>query len=278
MKKILFFFILAGIFLCSCVSGPGKSDKEKADTPKVKTFKTVQTLDSIKKGDTVMIVLNGKKYQVTSVESEPEDESPAPGGKNMLKATKTNKPCDSESFDGSDRKAAKLSIAPGTATAYNTLADFILSLPSDAVMGALHISTGPTSNRVTKEKHNVHILKAFIYTYTHEGDEDYHVILGTTDQPNSAKFFNMEVSGLPASNSSAYAKLKSTRDAFTGFFNIKGCVSGYVPVFNPPVEVEVTGSIFFDALHYTDHTTIGPNGYHPSSYWEIHPATEIIFM
>jgi hypothetical protein len=206
-----------------------------------------------------------------------EEESSTPVGNNMLKASKPNKPCDSEFFDGSDRRAAKLSIAPGSAAIYSTLADFISTLPSDTEMGSLNIATGLTSKRVAKEKHNVHILKAFIYTYSRESDEDYHVILGTTDNKTTTTFFNMEISGLPASTSTAYAKLQATRDAFTGFFKIHGCVSAYVPVFNPPVEVEVTGSIFFDALHYTHHNTIGPKGYNPTSYWEIHPATEVKF-
>ena len=43
------------------------------------------------------------------------------------------------------------------------------------------------------------------------------MILGTTDNKSTTVFFNMEISGLPASNSKAYAKLKATRDAFTGF-------------------------------------------------------------
>jgi hypothetical protein len=192
-------------------------------------------------------------------------------------AVRPNQPCESETFDGSDRKVAKTSIAPGVFKDYSTLAEFILSLPGDDAMGAPHIATGSTSNRVAKEKHNVHILKAYIYTYTRESDEDYHVILGTTDKASTAKFFNMEVSGLPNTTASSYTKLKATRDAFTGFFNIHGCVSGYVPIFNPPVEVEVSGSIFFDALHYTHHNTIGPSGYHPASYWEIHPVTGIVF-
>jgi hypothetical protein len=277
MKQIIFLFFLVGIFLSSCASDPCKGNKDKTDTTKVKHKKTVQALDSIKKGDTVLIVLNGKTYEVAGIESEPEKETSTEAGNKMLKASKTNKPCESESFDGSDRKAAKLSIAPGRATSYNTLADFIQSLPADADMGNLNIPTGPTSNRVPKEKHNVHILKAYIYTYTRETDEDYHVILGTTDHKNTAVFFNMEISGLPPSNSTAYTKLKATRDAFTCFFKIHGCVYGYVPVFNPPVEAEVTGSIFFDALHYTHHNTIGPSGYHPTSYWEIHPATELKF-
>lgn len=277
MKQVIFLFLLAGIFLGSCAGDPCNNSKDKQDNTMVKPIKTVQTLDSIAMGDTVLIELNGKTYKVTGVEPGFEKDSTQEAGNDNLRASKKNKPCDSESFDGSDRKAAKLSIAPGSAATYNTLADFIQSLPADADMGNLNIPTGPTSNRVPKEKHNVHILKVYIYTYTRESDEDYHVILGTTDNKTTTVFFNMEISGLPASNSNSYAKLKSTRDAFTGFFKIHGCVYGYVPVFNPPVEVEVTGSIFFDALHYTHHNTIGPSGYHPTSYWEIHPATEIKF-
>ncbi len=277
MKMIILLFLLVGIFLGSCAGDSCKNNKDKTDATKLTPHKTVQDLDSIKNKDTVLIILNGKTYKVTGVEPGFEKDSTTEARNDNLRASKKNKPCDSESFDGSDRKAAKISIAPGNAITYNTLADFIRSLPADADMGNLNISAVPESKRVAKEKHNVHIIKAYLYTYTRESDEDYHVILGTTDNKTTAVFFNMEISGLPASNSAAYAKLKATRDAFTGFFKIHGCVYGYVPVFNPPVEVEVTGSIFFDALHYLHHNKIGPKGYHPTSYWEIHPATEIKF-
>jgi hypothetical protein len=277
MKKIIFLFVMAGIFLGSCASDPCKNIKDKGDTVKMKAYKTVQSLDSIRKSDTVLIVLNSKTYKVTGIEPRVEEESSTLPVNEMSKASKPNKPCDSELFDGVDRRAAKLSVAPGKSVTYNTLADLIPALPSDADMGSFNIATGLTSKRVAQEKKNVHILKAYIYTYSRESDEDYHVILGTTDNKTTAVFFNMEISGLPASTATAYAKLKATRDAFTGFFGIHGCVSSYVPVFSPPVEVEVTGSVFFDALHYTHHNIIGPKGYNPTSYWEIHPATEIRF-
>ena len=48
MKQTIFFFLLAGIFLGSCASDPCKNKKDKADTVKVKPYKTVQNLDSIK--------------------------------------------------------------------------------------------------------------------------------------------------------------------------------------------------------------------------------------
>jgi len=277
MKQVTTLFLLAGLFLGSCASDPCKSNKDKADTLKVKPLKTVKSLDSIKKADTLLIVLNGKKYKVTGVEPGFEKDSSSESGARMATASHPNKPCDSETFDGNDRKAAKTSISPGKATTYATLAEFMQSLPADADMGKLNIATGPTSKRVAQEKHNVHIMKAYIYTYSRESDEDYHVILGSTENKTTALFFNIEISGLPASNSAAYTKLKSVRDSFTAFFNIQDCASGYVPIFYPPVEVEVTGSIFFDALHYSHHNTIGPKGYNPTSYWEIHPATEIKF-
>jgi hypothetical protein len=274
MKRTIYLFLLAGIFFSSCASDPCK---DKTVSHQVRIYKTVQKMDSIKAGDTAVIELNGRSYQVTNVETPLETEEPVAGKSTTPKVATPNKPCDSEFFDGSDRMAAKTSVVKGKPKTYNTLADFISTLPADAEMGALNIPTGPTSNRVAKEKHNVHILKAYIYAYSRESDEDYHVILGTTDHKSTSKFFNMEVSGLPPETSTAYDVLKSVRDAFTSYLKIDKCISGYRLFTDKPREVEVTGSIFFDVLHYTNHATIGPDGCRPASYWEIHPATEIIF-
>lgn len=77
--------------------------------------------------------------------------------------TGANKACESEKFDGSDRKAAKISVAKAKVENFNTLTDFIQTLPADDDMGKNHvppIGTGPTSARVKEEQRNVHIKNA----------------------------------------------------------------------------------------------------------------------
>ena len=242
-------------------------------------IKKVTTLDSLKKGDTVLITLNGKQVKVISRESVLENEqgeNTATG--NNLTVVSPNKPCEGETFDGTDRKAAKTSIATTKIVDYNTLDELIATLPLDATMGGLNISTTATSKRVAQENKNVHVKTVWIYTYKRESDEDYHVIIGSSSDKTKAVFFNMEISGLPTSKGKTYAKLDTTRIAFTKHFNIVHCASDYAPEFLDPVPVEITGSLFFDMLHYTGKTKIGHDGMYPKSYWEIYPVTSIKFL
>jgi hypothetical protein len=205
----------------------------------------------------------------------------APKGKKKSPKKKTNKPCDGEQFDGQDRKRAKLSIGSGQLETFDDLKALLAQLPTDKFMGTEHdppIMTDSTSVRVDEEQRNVHVKQAWIYTYTREGDEDYHVILGTDPKAKKKTFFDMEVSGLPSPGASDESDLKKARDEFTNHFGITGCISSYTEgLFAHPVEVEVTGSLFFDKLHFKEHSVIGHGIAKPKRYWEIHPATEIIF-
>ena len=57
-------------------------------------------------------------------------------------------------------------------------------LPSDQDMADLGIGRGPGVDRVKQEQLNVRV-KAYIYTFSKESDNDYHVILGDApDAPN----------------------------------------------------------------------------------------------
>lgn len=142
------------------------------------------------------------------------------------------------------------------------------------------IDKSTTSKRVAEEKQNVHIKKAWLYTFKREGDEDYHVIIGSTANKNTATFFNIEISGLPATGTTGYTAVKSARKEFKNFFFglNSSCQSSYAPGFmNNPVEIEVTGSLFFDKLHFDGKQSIGTGIAKPKSYWEIHPVSKIAF-
>jgi len=210
-----------------------------------------------------------------------------PGGKATSTSKKkppkkpVNKPCDSERFDGEDRKAAKLSVGSGQVETFSDLPGLIKTLPSDKSMGASHkppISTDSTSTRVSEEERNVTVKQAWIFTYTREGDEDYHVILGTDPKVKKKVFFDLEVSGLPPTGSPSEPTLKKVREDFTKHFGITGCIKDYTDsLFAHPVEVEVTGSLFFDQFHYEHGDSVGHKIAKPKRFWEIHPATEIKF-
>ena len=139
-------------------------------------------------------------------------------------------PCDGESFDGTDRKASKIKPSTAAVEDFENLSDFIDTLASDDDMGVNHtpaIGTGATSTRVTEEKRNVHIASAWLYTFSREGDEDFHVIIGTTNDKETATFFNAEISGLPGNSASAFAALNEARTTFKDFFGLTQCSSGY---------------------------------------------------
>src|SRR6266568_1960532 len=98
----------------------------------------------------------------------------------------------SDNYAGKDRKAAKLSIAPGAVKKFGDLGDLLDSLPADADMKKLKIPTGPTSNRVKEEKKNVGV-NAWLYAASNESDHDYHVILGRDPDVTPRRYMNAEV-------------------------------------------------------------------------------------
>ncbi len=292
MNKIPFVFalLLALIISCAKQEKPVPATKTSVDPSpagtQAVTYRSVDSLGGIDKVDTVVFhARNGMSYTVVSRPVEAADTLPSAAGggmAHMMAAGKKNKPCDGDQFDGNDRKAAKLSIATAASEDFTDLGGLIATLPTDASMGTTHtpaISTGSTSNRVTEEKRNAHVQTVWIYTFTREADEDYHVIIGTSATRSKAKFMNMEISGLPSSTVSSFAKLQKVRDDFESFFGLHGkCISGYAKdLLDNPVKVEVTGSLFFDKLHFDQKAAIGPAEARSSSYWEIHPVTSITF-
>ncbi|MFL5741465.1 MAG: hypothetical protein ACJ75B_14670 [Flavisolibacter sp.] len=260
MKKILSLLVLICFFLPVCFSQSGNQK------PKIKF------LAGAKPGNYNFEAGNGKTYPITIEKGEVENE---------VSTEAANPPCSGENFDGSDRKKAKLSFSTAAQQTYATLSDLLQTLPADNVMGNHNpaISTGPNSARVQEEQRNVYVKKAWIYTFSREGDEDFHTIIGTTATPTaSTTYFNIEVSGLPAANASSSSKIKSARAAFKKFFNLTGsCSGGYVAVMQQPIEIEFKGSLFFDQLHFAGHASIGHGVAKPKTYWEVHPVSFISF-
>ena len=183
-----------------------------------------------------------------------------------------------DNFAGTARKAAKLSIANAPTEKFKDLKSLITSLIADSAMIAHvpKIKTTATSDRVKEEKRNVSV-KVFLYAASREADNDFHLILGRDPKATPEIYMTMELSGLPPASSASFAKLNAARDAFKAFFgtNLPGTTYDF---YDPPIPVDIEGSLFFDMTHAT--------GQHPGpkslksripTIWEVHPITKITF-
>jgi hypothetical protein len=185
----------------------------------------------------------------------------------------------SDSFRGSKRKAAKLAIADAPIEAFGDLPSFIASLTPDRQMRSRRppISDGPRSNRVDEEKRNIHV-RAFLYAASREDDNDYHLIIGSDRSAGPLQCMTMELSGLPRSRNRSFVRLKAARNAYKAFFgtNLPGTSYDF---YDPPIPVEIEGSLFWDANHATG-TRPGPQSLKSRmpTVWEVHPISTITFI
>lgn len=186
-----------------------------------------------------------------------------------------------DDFQGTARKAAKLSISTAKTENFNDVKDILTSLVPDAKMIARKpkIPTTAASNRVKEEQRNVHVT-AFIYAASREADNDFHLIVGR--DPNNAPeiYMTMELSGLPPAGAASFTQLSAARDAFKTFF--KNNAGGKLPgqtydFYQPPIPVRIDGSLFFDMSHATG-VRPGPPSLKSRMpvIWEVHPITTIV--
>jgi hypothetical protein len=140
------------------------------------------------------------------------------------------------------------------------------------------ISHAADSDRVEEETRNV-TVSAFLYAYTKEPDNDYHVIIGDAPGTPGRKFMNVEIGGLPTGDDHATTatkkKLTAARKAFKDFFHLGNTGPDTYTKPHNPVPVLVSGSLFWDVEHPPPHT-VGPTATRPHTAWEIHPITSIV--
>jgi len=278
MKFIFLLFSSCFILLASCKTGNKISKKEAAG---LDTISNINLLESKKKA----IYKNEKgEYYIMRYEPDPRDSttetdtlrfSPGSGQQHILsfKIITTNGRCDSENFDGSNRKSAKISISPASAESFNTLRSFVNTLQDANAMAAA--ISGSNSPRIAEENRNVKIKKTYLYAYSRQTDEDFHVIIGSTKKPAATtRYFNVEISGLPPSDSASFPALQAARTSFLSKVSRNLCSSGYF-FFENPLKIEVAGSLFFDKQHHNG--LIGPASARPPDAWEIHPVTSLIY-
>ena len=183
-----------------------------------------------------------------------------------------------DAFSGEARKAAKLALAGAAIENLANVGALVDTLPSKTAMvrHRPRITTDPGSGRVAEENRNVR-LRAFLYAASREADNDFHLIIG--DDPNSERhvYITSEISGLPPEGSDTFATLKSARDEYQAFFGDNLPNASY-DFYDPPIPIEIEGSLFFDMSHASGRSP-GPPSLHPDmpTIWEIHPVSKIIF-
>jgi hypothetical protein len=182
---------------------------------------------------------------------------------------RSSRSTDSDVFDGTARKAAKISIATGrTETmSLSQLITWCVAHDQDMRRHQPPIPSGAGSQRIPEENRNVSVT-GWVHFAKPEEDGDYHLIVGTSSNLANSKFFNVEVSGLPPHSAHSFASIKGARESFEENFEAP-TGSGYTQY--EPTHVHIVGSLFYDIDHAAG--VVGPSGYRPQSAWEIHPVT-----
>ena len=178
----------------------------------------------------------------------------------------------SEDFKGSHRANAKTTLVDGENESFDSLSDLFAALPDDDGMRSKGLTA--SSSRVSEEQRNV-TVNAYIIAYKLEPDRDFHVILGSDNDPSADDlFFTVEISGLP--HNEYREQLAAPRITFKEAFSELGFPKKYV-ILQQGVPVKVSGSLFFDAAH--PHSgVIGPGEYKAQRVWEIHPVSDLTFI
>ena len=183
-----------------------------------------------------------------------------------------------DDFKGTSRKAAKLSLATAAEETFLDLPDLLKTLPSKTAMKnhKPKITTDAKSGRVKVEKRNV-ALRSFLYAASREDDNDYHLIIGRDPGVSPPVYMTIEISGLPPAKRASFAALKSARAAYKKFFgsDLPGTTYDF---YDPPIPMEVAGSLFFDMSHASGQGP-GPKSLRKDipTVWEIHPVSRIVF-
>jgi hypothetical protein len=181
----------------------------------------------------------------------------------------------SDNFAGTDREAAKLSIATAKMETFEDVSALIATLPTLDEMIKLNISQDPTSNRVPVENRNVHV-SGFLYAASREADNDFHLIVGLDPKTGKETYMTMEVSGLPPKKDPSYQALNGARTSFKTFFQDKNLPGAGYHFYQPPIPLQAEGSLFFDVKHSKGQAPGPPSlKSRMPTIWEVHPLSKI---
>jgi hypothetical protein len=267
MKTKFFTIFTATILLVSC------NKNETVDFNNTENLKNLDTIQSLAEFNTDRAIWNdhGVYRLVTKdLNNDPyEEHHEETDGK---EGNVTNATCNN-TYSGVDRKATKISFSSAATTTNYTFSSFRNTLQTDAFMKGLGISGSSTSNRVSQENRNVYITTSYLYAIKKEADGDYHLIIG---DPNKGSLTNCEASGLPPSSASSYTAINNVKNAIEAKFGTSLCGKTSYTIFTPPILIDkIKGSLFFDTAHAAG--VVGPTGYRPTTAWEIHPLSELVF-
>jgi len=199
-------------------------------------------------------------------------QAPAPAA--IAAAVKAKVPVD-DNFAGQARRAAKLSIAAAPTENFSDVSNLINSLPTVDSMVKLNIPTTANSNRVQQENRNVHV-SGFLFAASREADNDFHLIVGRDPKATQEMYMTMELSGLPPADSPAFDPLNTARTAYKQFFSTHNLPGAGYDFYQPPIPVQVDGSLFFDASHSTGQAPGPPSlKSRMPTIFEVHPITKI---
>lgn len=215
-----------------------------------------------------------------------QTDQPKPGAVEMASATASDSkqlPSGDEAIldaayhggKGGARRAAKTSVVHAAKVeSFDDVAALIKTLPSDDSMRhhspPIHADEG--SARIAEEQRRVQV-KAWIYAYRLEADEDFHVIVGVQPGSSPMQFFTCEVSGLPPTTAPDYDELKKARRQFYEIVGRKTPNAKSYEKPTAPIPVVVEGSLFYDIDHAPGE--VGPKYAKPMTAWEIHPVSTI---
>jgi len=185
-------------------------------------------------------------------------------------------PAGGDTFIGTARKAAKLSIATAKKVEnFNDVSNLIASLTPVDQMVKLKIPTTSNSNRVQQENRNVHVT-GFLFAASGESDNDFHLIVGRDPKAGQEMYMTMEISGLPPAGSAAFGPLSAARTAYKSFVGAKNLPGAGYHFYQPPIPVKIDGSLFFDATHSTGQAPGPPSlKSRMPTIWEVHPISGI---
>ncbi len=272
MTRCLILLLLLIFISCSTAhktSHPLKKDKITG-LPVAKRLNQLDTVDTA--------LLRGKRgvmFRVTTMTDAELDAEAAPLADLCHSGAKD---CHNAAFVGCDRKAAKLSFSHTTnhKEPLQHLIDRLLASEHSMMNHNPAISLASTSTRVAEETENVWLEHVFIYVIIHEGDGDYHLIIGDGQHTAGETLMNVEISGLPESSSPDYNTLKTVRNKFESRYNTCS-IKNFWETHSPLPEISVKGTLFFDLLHAKGGTHAGNHTIKTKTFWEIHPATYIRF-
>jgi len=272
MTRCNIFLLLLVFISCSTAhktSRPLKTD-EATGLPVAKKLYQLDTVDrALLRGRA------GAMFRVTTMADAALDAEAAPLADPCHSGTSD---CHNAAFVGCDRKAAKLSFSDkqNHKEPLQHLIDRLLASEPTMMNHNPPISLASTSTRVVAETENVWLEHVFIYVIIHEGDGDYHLIIGNGHDTASNTLMNVEISALPESSSPSYKTLKRVRNKFERKYNMCS-KKNFWETHNVLPEISVKGALFFDLLHANGGTHAGNDHIKTETFWEVHPATYIRF-